>query len=285
MSVEIGKFLFVGGGAMGEALLAGFVSAGLLRPQQISVVEPDGDRRIRLVDTYGVEGLEALTPVVLHPGDVCLLAVKPQVVGEVLPQLALRLNGALLLSIAAGVTLEYLEGALPDDTPVVRVMPNTPAMVRVGMALLSAGQRVEPAHMRIVVQLFESVGRAAVVPEELQNAGAAISGCGPAYFALVIDALSRAGVAQGLPRALAQELAAQTAAGTAKLLLDSGQHPEVLIDAVASPGGTTIRALAELESGGVRTAFFEAVEAAVWRSEELEADVDSDDEYDEYDEE
>jgi pyrroline-5-carboxylate reductase len=278
------SLLLVGGGNMGEALVAGFLSAELLKPSQIRCVEPREERRVFLQEKYGIEGLGALTKVSLRADDVCLLAVKPQIVPEVLPELALRLNGALLISIAVGVSLEALSETLPETTPLVRVMPNTPAMVGEGMSLISAGTHVRTEHLRACVQLFESVGRTAVIPEELQNAGAAISGSGPAYFALVIDALARGGLAQGLPGSLARELASQTALGTARLLLESGQHPELLIDAVTSPGGTTIRALAELESAKVRAAFFDAVEAAVWRSEEIEADFDAECDEDEDDE-
>jgi pyrroline-5-carboxylate reductase len=148
-------------------------------------------------------------------------------------------------------------------------MPNTPAQVGEGMAVISAGLEASDAQVSLVATLFDAIGRTVIVEERYQNACTAISGSGPAYFALVVDALARAGVAQGLPRQVAQGLAVQTMLGTARLLSETGEHPEALIDGVTSPGGTTIAALGELESAAVRAAFADAVRAAVARAKEL----------------
>ncbi|MDR1775114.1 MAG: pyrroline-5-carboxylate reductase [Actinomycetes bacterium] len=283
MSALLHKLLIVGGGNMGEALLSGFLASELVQPAQVTVIETNTERRAYLSETYRVDVAADFTGITLRTGDVCLMAVKPQVVPAVLPKIRLHAADALLISIAAGIPLMALEDELSERAAVIRVMPNTPAMVRCGMSLISGGCNATPEHLRLAVKLFESVGRAAVIPEELQNAGAAVSGCGPAYFGLVVSALIRAGLTRGLPRALAGELAVQTAYGTAMLLRESGQHPESLIDAVTSPGGTTIAALNQLEDAGLRAAFTAAIEAAVERAEELEDDFYPDDEDDDDD--
>ena len=203
------------------------------------------------------------------PADVALIAVKPQVAETVISALSEKLADTLVVSIIAGFTCAHLESLLPVGTAVVRVMPNTPAMVGEGMAVVSGGNEATDEEVDLVRALFATVGRAVVVAENYQNAATAISGSGPAYFALVVDALARAGVRQGLPRDVAESLAVQTMLGTARLLEESGQHPAALIDGVASPGGTTIAAIERLEAGGLRAAFAEAVAANVKRAEEL----------------
>jgi pyrroline-5-carboxylate reductase len=178
---------------------------------------------------------------------------------------------ALVVSIAAGISIARLESLLPAGTPVVRVMPNTPAMVGAGMSVVSGGSEANAEQVDLVRALFDELGDAVVLDERFQDAAGAISGCGPAYVALFVDALSRAGVRHGLSRDVAQHLAVQTLAGTAKLIEVTGQHPEQLVDAVTSPGGTTIAALEVLEARGFRAALADAVTAAVARSRELGA--------------
>jgi len=274
----IEHLLMVGGGYIGEALLSGFLDSGILKTEQICVVETNEEKRALLQEKYGVRVLADFKGQELGPRDACLVAVKPPVVPEVLHNLAPCLNGALVISIAIGITLDFLQSSLPPETPVVRVMPNLPVVVGSGMAQVSLGAATTLEHRRNTLRLFESVGRATLIDESWQNTGAAIAGSGPAYFALVIGALVRAAVAQGLPRVQAQEFAAQTALGAAQMLLtDPELHPEQLIDMTSSPGGITIRAIAELESGKVRAAFYDAVEAAIWRAEELEGDFEEDD--------
>lgn len=262
-----GTLLVVGGGRMGEAIVAGLIGAGAAGVGQIVVAEPGEARRAQLAAGHGVRTVASASEAL--PAEIVLLAVKPQVIDSVVGELSAALSRSLVVSIAAGITCARLESLLPAGTAVVRVMPNTPAMVGEGMALVSGGAEADPEQVETVSAIFGALGRAVTLDERYQDAGTAISGCGPAYFALVVDALARAGVAQGLTRETAQALAVQTMRGTAVLLEETGVHPEVLIDGVTSPGGSTIAAVAELESGGVRAAFNSAVAAAVKRSKEL----------------
>lgn len=265
-----GRLAVIGGGRMGEAIIGGLIGAGFVEPAEVIVAEPDGARRALLAETYGI-GVVADGSEALGDARVALLAVKPQVLDAVVRSLSGDFGTAIVCSIAAGITTARLESLLPDGCSVVRVMPNTPALVGAGMALVSAGSTVTADDVDLVRALFAAIGDAVVIDEKLQDAGTAISGSGPAYFALVIDSLARAGVAQGLSRDLAQRLAVATMSGTAALLTQTGQHPGELIDGVASPGGTTIAALHELEAGGVRASFGRAVAAAVARARELGA--------------
>lgn len=263
-----GTLAVIGGGRMGAAIVGGLVASGAVEAGRIVVAEPDEARRTDLARETGVrtvaDGRDALADAA-----VALLAVKPQVIQAVIADLADALAPTLVVSIAAGWSTARIEGLLPAGTAVVRVMPNTPALVGEGVALISAGSETSAAQLELVRALFSSIGTALVIDEKLQDAGTAISGSGPAYVALVVDALARAGVAQGLSRDVAERLAIDTMLGTAVLLKETGMHPSQVIDAVASPGGTTIAALERLEAGGVRAAFADAVSAAVRRSSEL----------------
>jgi pyrroline-5-carboxylate reductase len=258
----------IGGGRMGEAIAAGLVSSGALDAAAIAVAEPSESRR----DVFARHGIHVVADAheIVSGAEIVLLAVKPQVIDAVVAHIADHLTpGAVVVSIAAGITTARLESLLPAGTPVVRVMPNTPAMVGAGMAVVSGGSEATAAEVERVRQLFEAVGEALVLAEDAQDAATAISGSGPAYAALFIDALAHAGVAQGLSLDVARRLATQTLGGTAELLSATGMHPQELIDAVSSPGGTTIAALEALEAGGIRTAISAAVAAAVKRAKEL----------------
>jgi pyrroline-5-carboxylate reductase len=263
-----GTLAVIGGGRMGEAIVGGLVAAEAYPPASITVAEPSAVRRETLAAAHGVrvvaDGREAL------PADTVLLAVKPQVMDEVVRSLATALtSGTLVVSIAGGITCARLESLLPAGVAVVRVMPNTPALVRQGMAVVSGGEEATGAQVEAVREMFAAIGEAIVLDERYQDAATAISGCGPAYVAIFIDALARAGVRQGLTRDVAQMLAVQTLRGTVELLEATGQHPEQLVDGVASPGGSTIAAVEQLEAGGFRSAISAAVDAAVKRSKEL----------------
>lgn len=264
----IGRLAIIGGGRMGEAIAAGLVRSQVLDPASMVVADPDAAKRERLAGEHGVttaaDGLAAL-----EGAHVVIVAVKPQVIDAVLTHLAPGLGDALLVSIAGGVTCARIESVLPAGSRVVRVMPNTPALVGEGMSIISAGTEAGAADVAVVEALFGAVGEVVVLPENLQDACTAISGCGPAYMALFIDALARAGVREGLTRDLAEGLALQTMRGTVELIEATGQHPEEIIDAVSSPGGSTIAAVTELEARGVRAAIASAVRAAVVRSREL----------------
>lgn len=262
-----GTLAVIGGGRMGEAIVAGLLASGAVEASAVVVAEPSASRRVELSAAHGVRcvaaGIEAL------PSDTVIVAVKPQVMDDVIRSLAPCTDGSLIVSIAAGVSTARLESQLPAGASVVRVMPNTPALVGAGMALVSGGSSSTAAQVDLVRSLFASIGEALVIDERLQDAGTAISGSGPAYFALVIDALARAGVRHGLSRDVAQELAIRTMEGTARQLTVTGVHPEALVDAVSSPGGTTIAAIGELEHGRMRDTIGRAVSAAVLRASEL----------------
>ncbi len=271
-----GRFVFeghlavIGGGRMGEAIVKGLLEAGSLASDRIVVAEPDARRRDTLHAAHGV-GCVSTAAEALTGADVVIVAVKPQVIDEVVSGMADSVGRVLVVSIAAGVSIARLESLLGPGTPVVRVMPNTPAMVGKGMSVVSGGAEASAEQVDIVRAFFAELGDAIVLDERYQDAAGAISGCGPAYVALFVDALARAGVRHGLPRDVAQHLAVQTLQGTAELIHASGQHPEQIVDAVTSPGGTTIAALEVLEARGFRAALADAVSAAVARSRELGA--------------
>lgn len=265
-----GRIAVVGGGRMGEAITGGLIAANAVAADRFAVVEPADARRSELSSAYGV-AVTADGPAAVSEADVVLLAVKPQVLDEVVTSLAEAAAGKLVISIAAGASTARLEALLPEGTRVVRVMPNTPALVRQGMSVVSGGSAASTADVELARELFAAIGDALVLDERYQDAAGAISGSGPAYFALVVDALARAGVRHGLSRDVAQELAIQTMRGTADLIEATGQHPQAVIDAVSSPGGTTIAALEAMERAGIRSALADGVSAAVKRTKELGA--------------
>lgn len=258
----------IGGGRMGEAIAAGLVSSGMLEPASIAVVEPAEARR----DVFERHGMQTAADGhgVVAVADTVLFAVKPQVIDAVVAHYADEIAPeTLVVSIAAGIPTARLETLLALGTPVVRVMPNTPAMAGEGMAVVSAGRSASAAHVERVRALFEAVGKVEVLDEPSQDAATAISGSGPAYVALFVDALAEAGAAQGLDRATAERLAVQTFKGTAVMLEKPGISPTGLIAGVSSPGGTTVAALEVLDQADTRGIIASAVEAAVRRAKEL----------------
>ena len=260
------RISLVGGGAMGGALLNGWLAAGH-RAQDIQVVEPDAGRAEQLREQYGVriEKLETL-----RPGEAVVVAVKPHHVVEVLSGLSGGLaSETLVVSIAAGVSLSTLQDALPKDQPVFRVMPNTPALLGKGMTGIAPGAATEPAHVDKVTELLEAVGKVRVVEEKDMDALTALSGSGPAYLFYVADAMIEAGVHQGLTRDEAATLVNQTFVGAAAMLSEAGDSASVLRERVTSPAGTTAAALRALDDHGVRAGFLAAVEACVQRSRQL----------------
>jgi pyrroline-5-carboxylate reductase len=198
-----------------------------------------------------------------------LLAVKPQTLDAVVREIAPAMSGRLLVSIAAGVTIDRIAALLPPSTRIVRVMPNAPALVCAGVSAVAYGPGVTKPDRSIVQIIFEAVGRVVEIDERLMDAVTGLSGSGPAYVCVALEALADGGVKMGLPRAVAQLLAVQTALGAAQMLLDTGEHPARLRDRVASPGGTTIAGLHVLERGGLRACLIAAVEAATRRAKEL----------------
>jgi pyrroline-5-carboxylate reductase len=249
----------IGAGVMGETLLSGLIRAGR-RTDDLLVGEK---RRV-------VSNAEAA-----QKADTVVLVVKPQDMGDLLSELSTVLRpGQLVVSLAAGITTAFIEARLPEGVAVVRVMPNTPALVDEGMAAISRGSHCDESHLAEAESLMASTGRVIQVPERQQDAVTAISGSGPAYLFFVVESMIEAGVHLGLPRGTASELVVQTVVGSAKLLRETGEHPTVLRERVTSPGGTTAAALRELEDHKVRAAFLTAVEAARDRSRSLAEGMD-----------
>ncbi|MCU1353131.1 MAG: proC [Acidimicrobiales bacterium] len=256
--------VLIGGGRMGEALLAGLIEGGWAAPEALAVMEPVAARRKELEQRYpGVTVAEA--PV---PADGAVLAVKP---GDV-PAAASSLAGTgvrRVLSIAAGVTLATIESHVPDGAVVVRAMPNTPSLIGAGAAAISPGTGAGDDDLAWAEGILGAVGTVVRVPERQLDAVTGLSGSGPAYVFLVAEALVEAGVLVGLPRDVSVALATQTLLGSARLLAESPEGPEALRAAVTSPGGTTAAGLRALERAGVRSAILDAVDAATRRSREL----------------
>lgn len=263
------KIGFIGGGAMAEALIRGISGIGLVDIASLYVADSSNKRRTYLRQTLGIQTFSSNAALVEN-ADVIFLTVKPQVVETVLKEVGATLRAdQLVVSIAAGVTIETLENNLPAGMPVVRVMPNTPVLVREGAAALTAGQFANQEHIDMVEMIFNAVGRVAIIQEDLMDAVTGLSGSGPAYACMIVEALADGGVRMGLPRSTALTLAAQTLLGTAKMLLETEQHPGLLRDMVASPGGTTIAGIHALENGGLRAALINAVVAGTERAREL----------------
>lgn len=257
----------IGGGKMGEALLAGLVDAG----HSVVVCETDELRAAFLRKKYGVSTGESRTAV--ENADVTVIAVKPAMVRDVLELIGDAIpRESLVISIAAGVTIATLESGLADGTAVVRAMPNTPALVGQGMTALSSGRHCAEDQLTQAQELLGAVGKVAVVPESQQDAVTAVSGSGPAYFFYVVEAMIDAGVDLGLNPETARDLAVQTAFGAATMLLETGEEPGDLRDNVTSPGGTTAAALEQLDAHDVRAAFAAALTAARQRSAQLAAE-------------
>lgn len=263
------KLGFLGAGKMAGALAKGFIKAGLATADRIVASDPVPQARSHFSTETGAKSVDTNGDVVRF-STLLVLAVKPDQVGSVLGEIRPHFTGEhTLISIAAGVTLSRLEAGLPEQARVVRVMPNTPALMGASATGFALGKHARAADAELTQKLFSSVGIVYEVKEGLLDAITGLSGSGPAYVFLVIEALSDGGVAAGLPRETATRLAAQTVLGSAKMVLESGLHPSVLRDMVTSPGGTTIEGLHELERAGVRGAFISAVRAATDKSKRL----------------
>jgi pyrroline-5-carboxylate reductase len=261
----------IGCGNMGRALALGLLAAGKHQRTDLIASDSDAARRQAIASELGIE-VVADNRAVVTKASVLVLAVKPQIMSHVLPELAAGLGDRhLIISIAAGVTTATLEQQLGSAVRVVRAMPNLPAVVAAGATALAPGSRATSQDVELAQALFDSVGRTVVVTETQMDAVTGLSGSGPAYAMLVIEGLADGGVQMGLPRAVAQLLAVQTVYGAAKLLLETGEHPAQLKDRVASPGGTTIAGIDALEQGGIRHAMMNAVRAATDRAQQLGA--------------
>ena len=260
----------IGGGNMGSAMVRGIIAKGLIAPEKIVVAEKIPEKAQKLAGELGVG--TASWPLELDPVDVLIVAVKPQDITEAVQAAGKAMdNHTLIISVAAGITLNTLQDLLPQGQPVIRVMPNTPCLIGQGASALSPGENANPKHMQTALAIFQAVGTACEVPEKYMDAVTGLSGGGPAYVYLIIEALSDAGVRQGMDRPTALMLAAQTVKGAAQLVLEDGRHPAELKDMVTSPGGTTIAGLHVMESAGLRGVLMDAVAAATARSSELGA--------------
>lgn len=262
---------FVGAGNMATALVRGLIGSGLVAADHVRASDPNAERLALLSRDYGIV-TDAENQAVGRWADLVVLAVKPQVVDAAITHLAPSLApGTLLVSIAAGISTASLESRLPESVRVVRAMPNTPAIALAGATAVAHGSRSTPEDLALATALFGAVGKVVTLDEGLMNAVTGLSGSGPAYVLLVIEALADGGVKAGLGREAALLLSTQTVLGAAKLLLETGEHPARLRDMVTSPGGTTIAGLHALESGGLRPALIDAVERATARAHELGA--------------
>jgi len=270
------RIAVIGGGKIGEALVSGLLENGFAT-KDLVVVEKFDERREELAREYAIRVTDS-TPDAVEGADVIVVAVKPNDVDAVVTALAAAAGDSadeqIIVSLAAGIPTVRYETKLPAGSPVVRVMPNTPMLVGEGASVMAAGRYVKQQHLDTVREILAAVGTVSVVPESQIDAVTAVSGSGPAYFFLVAEAMIDAGVSLGLTRAVATDLVVQTMTGSAAMLAKSGDNAADLRAAVTSPGGTTAAAIRELERGGVRTAFYDALEAAKRRSAQLGAAAD-----------
>lgn len=263
------KIALIGAGNMTEALVAGILKGGIARADELFATDILPERRVQMERRYGIrvgkDNCEAAAW-----GHILILSVEPQILDEVLDEISPRIQAdGLVISVAAGYPIARVAARLESVTQIVRAMPNTPSTVLEGVTALSFGPRVSDLNTEVAQTIFRSVGKVVAVEERLMDAVTGLSGSGPAYVYLMVEALADGGVKMGLPRQVAELLAAQTLLGAAKMILETGEHPGRLKDRVASPGGTTIAGIHALEKGHLRATLMNAVEAAVRRSKEL----------------
>jgi pyrroline-5-carboxylate reductase len=269
MALDTPRIGFIGAGKMATALARGWLTAGLVQADRLIAADPVPESRRSFTQETGVRA-SAENPEVARASQILILAVKPQSMTSVLQEVSPVVSDAhLVVSIAAGVTLRQLQAGLGRNRRIIRVMPNTPCLVGASASAYAAGEYATPEDVSLVQRLLQAVGRAFAVPETMLDAVTGLSGSGPAFVYLVIEALSDGGVNAGLPREVATALAAQTVLGSARMVLETGQHPGVLKDAVTSPAGTTMAGLQVLERAAVRGAFIDAVTAAADRARAL----------------
>jgi pyrroline-5-carboxylate reductase len=269
VSVKGQKVGFIGSGNMGEALIKGLVAANLVPPEAIYASDVRQERLRTLERQYGIQLLQDNAELV-RQADIVVLAVKPQIMAPVVRQISAAVTPRkLLISIAAGVSTMTIRAALGKEARLIRVMPNTPALVLEGVTAIAKTDGLEPGDLDTASEIFSAVGRVVTLDEELMDAVTGLSGSGPAYVAIVVESLADGGVKMGLDRATAMILATQTVLGAARLILETGLHPGAVKDMVSSPGGTTIAGVHALEEGGLRHTLIKAVERATQRSREL----------------
>jgi pyrroline-5-carboxylate reductase len=263
------KIGFLGGGSMAEALMTGLLLTGLVAPADIYISDISNQRLAELKQKLGVQKA-ADNQAVVKEADVVILAVKPHVAPSVLKQVApVAKPGQTFISLAAGVPISLIEDCLAGPVPVIRVMPNTPCLVGEGASAVSAGTHATKENVNIAMAVFNAVGKAVEVPEALLDCVTGLSGSGPAYMYVILEGLIDGAVRLGLPADTARELAAQTMLGSAKMVLETTEHPAKLKNRVTTPGGTTAAGLYALEEGALRAVLMKAVTAATQRSREM----------------
>jgi len=263
------KVAIIGAGKMGEGIIAGLIKSGVYNPQDIKAFEILEKRSKYITQTYNVECLSDVKKTVEF-ADICLIAVKPADVGKVLERIsAVTKPTKLIVSIAAGVTLDFYRKHLPKNVPVIRVMPNMAVLVREGMITVCPSDNVTKEQLKMATDMLGLLGRVITLDEKYLNLATGLVGSGPAYIYLFIDALADAGVRLGLPKDISLLLAAQTTLGSAKIVVETGEHPAKLKDMIATPAGTTVEGLLELEKGGLKATVISAVTKAAERAKEL----------------
>ena len=263
------KIGFIGAGTMGKAIIGGLINSGFILKDEIIASEISQNAAEKVSSKIGIVTTLDNNELV-EKSDIIVLCVKPHIVKTILESVKKSLSSdKLLISIAAGVSTSFIEEILDKQVPVIRIMPNTPALVGEGMSVICKGKYTSEKQMEYAGELFSKVGRCLEIDEKYINAVTGISGSGPAFMYLIIEALADGGVKLGLPKQKAIELAAQTALGAAKMVIETGKHPSVLKDEVTTPGGTTIAGLIVMEDNKIRAALAHTVEAAAKRAEDL----------------
>ena len=263
------RLAVIGAGKMGGILLRAFLNQKLVSPGHVAATVRHADRAEKLNTELGIR-IGTDNRAAVHGADVVLLAVKPMQVAEVLQEIQAELKaGSVLVSIAASVPTKFIEQHLGREIAVVRAMPNTPCAIGYGMTGIARGSHAIAAHVEMAKAMFEAVGRVVVLDEKHMDAVTGLSGSGPAFLYIIIEALAEAGVNVGLPRDVATLLAAQTTLGSARMVLETGYHPALLKDAVTTPAGCTVDGILELEEGGLRVTLIKAVKRATLRAKEL----------------
>jgi len=267
----------IGAGHIGSAVIGGLLKAKLTSPKNIYASRRTASSLEELAKTFGIHTTTD-DKKVAKSSDILLIAVKPQNSKEVLNEIKDVVKSShVIISVMAGIKTSFINTALGVDCPVIRTMPNTPAMVDAGATAISKGQFATDDHLKIANTIFKSIGTVEIVPEHLLDAVTGLSGSGPAYIYMVIEAMTDGGVKMGIPRQIAFRLAAQTVFGASKLVIETGKHPAILKDEVTTPGGTAIAAVHELETHGLRTMLINAVSTATARSKELSKIIEEND--------
>ncbi len=263
------RLAILGMGKMGSILMQAFRKQNVVRADNIHATVQHAERATSLAEKYGIK-VTTDNRAAVGDADIVLLCVKPQVLGDVADEIKSELcENQLVISIAASVPITYIEKRLPAGVPVIRAMPNTPSMVGAGMTAFCCGTAVKSADLEVARTLFGTVGETVRVDEKHMDAVTGLSASGPAYIYMVLESLAEGGVKVGLPRDIAMKLAAQTVLGSAKMVLETGDHPALLKDAVATPAGCTVDGILELEEGGLRVTLIKAVVKASQRAKEL----------------